>query len=111
MNLKQLLAHSSPLRSGDLRAGLAAPSAEQRVRARIALADVPLRRFLDEPLIPYEEDDVTRLICDSHDATAFAPISSLTVGEFREWLLEATPAQLEAVSPGLTPEMVAAATK
>ncbi len=109
MDLRTLLAKASPARSGDELAGVAASSAEERVRAQMALADVPLKRFLDEPLIPYESDEVTRLICDSHDASAFAPISALTVGEFREWLLESdTPG---AITKGITPEMAAAVSK
>jgi ethanolamine ammonia-lyase large subunit len=94
-------------------AGLAAATAEERVRAQIALADVPLKRFLAEPLVPYESDEVTRLICDSHDAAAFVPVSHLTVGEFREWLLSehATEARLAAIAPGVTPEMAAAVSK
>jgi ethanolamine ammonia-lyase large subunit len=113
MDLKSLLGKASPKRSGDELAGVAAAGAEERVRAQIQLADVPLRRFLNEPLIPYETDEVTRLICDSHDAAAFAPIASLTVGEFREFLLaeETTGEVLAGVSPGLTPEMVAAVSK
>ncbi len=77
------------------------------------LADVPLRRFLAEPLIPYETDEVTRLIVDTHDAEAFAPIAHLTVGEFREWLLseETTGDTLTAAAPGITPEMAAAVSK
>ena len=113
MNLRVLLAHASPARSGDELAGLAAASAQDRVRAQIQLADVPLRTFLNEPVIPYEEDEVTRLICDSHDAAAFAPVARLTVGEFRDWLLseQATPERLTSLAPGLTPEMVAAVSK
>jgi ethanolamine ammonia-lyase large subunit len=113
MDLKQLLALASPPRSGDQLAGIAATSAEQRVRAQMQLADTPLKRFLNEPLIPYETDEVTRLICDSHSPVAFALISHLTVGGFRDWLLspEATPETLAALSPGLTPEMVAAVSK
>ncbi len=113
MNLRELLAKASPLRSGDQLAGLASASAEERVRAQMQLADVPLRRFLDEPIIPYERDEVTRLICDSHDAAAFAPVAHLTVGEFRDWLLseQATADRLTALGPGLTPEMVAAVSK
>ena len=113
MNLRELLAHASPLRSGDELAGLAAASSEQRVRARMALADVPLKRFLAEPIIPYELDDVTRLICDSHDPAAFAPLSHLTVGEFRDWLLsdQATTDRLTALAPGITPEVAAAVSK
>jgi ethanolamine ammonia-lyase large subunit len=111
VRLIELMAKATPARSGDVLAGVAAESQEERVRAKMALADVPLRRFLDEPLVPYETDEVTRLICDSHDAAAFQPIASLTVGEFRNWLLEATTEQLEAVRDGVTPEMAAAASK
>jgi ethanolamine ammonia-lyase large subunit len=112
-DLKTLLAKASPLRSGDVLAGVAADSAEQRVAAQMALADVALRTFLTEAVIPYERDEVTRLILDRHDAGAFAPVGSLTVGGFRDWLLsdEATGASLAAVAPGLTPEMVAAVAK
>jgi ethanolamine ammonia-lyase large subunit len=113
MTLRELLAKASPARSGDELAGIAAASAEERVRAQMTLADVPLTRFLAEPIIPYETDAVTRLICDSHDAAAFAPISHLTVGEFRDWLLseQATTERLTALAPGVTPEMAAAVSK
>lgn len=113
MDLKTLLARASPLRSGDELAGVAADSAETRVRAQMKLAETPLKQFLREPVIPYEDDEVTRLIVDSHDATAFTPISHLTVGEFREWLLDegTTNDELAAVGPGLTPEMVAGVSK
>ncbi len=113
MNLRELLAKASPARSGDELAGIAADTAEERARAQMALADVPLKAFLAEPVIPYETDDVTRLICDSHDAVAFAPIAHLTVGEFRDWLLDdqATTAALSALAPGLTSEMAAAVSK
>ncbi|MDQ0600175.1 ethanolamine ammonia-lyase large subunit [Streptomyces canus] len=110
-SLARLLAAASPERSGDHLAGLAATSARQRVAARWALAEVPLTTFLTEPLIPYESDDVTRLILDTHDTAAFTPVAGLTVGEFREWLLTADPPALTAVAPGLTPEMVAAVSK
>ncbi|WP_289079138.1 ethanolamine ammonia-lyase subunit EutB [uncultured Thalassospira sp.] len=112
-DLKTLLAKASPLRSGDVLAGLAAGSDEERVAARFVLADVPLKRFLSEALVPYEDDDVTRMIIDDHDADAFAPVASLTVGEFRDWLLgdDATPEVLKNLAPGLTPEMVAAVSK
>ena len=112
-DLKTLLAHASPARSGDELAGLAAPDQQTRVLARMALADVPLRHFLEEWLIPYEDDDVTRLIADSHDAQSFAPVASMTVGAFREFLLdEATDAAtLARLAPGLTPEMAAAVSK
>jgi ethanolamine ammonia-lyase large subunit len=108
--LRQLLAHATPQRSGDELAGLSAPNREQRVRARLALADIPLRTILNTPIIPYETDEVTRLICDSHDAQAFAPIAHLTVGEFREWLLDPgnTPTSIQ---QGITPEMAAAVSK
>jgi ethanolamine ammonia-lyase large subunit len=113
MNLRDLLAKATPARSGDELAGIAARTAEERARAQMALADVPLKAFLAEPVIPYETDDVTRLICDSHDAAAFAPIAHLTVGDFRDWLLgdQATTPRLTALAPGLTPEMAAAVSK
>jgi ethanolamine ammonia-lyase large subunit len=112
-DLKALLAAATPLRSGDQLAGVAATSAEQRVAARYVLADLPLRTFLQDLVIPYEQDEITRLIVDTHDAAAFAPISSLTVGGFREWLLanETDTARLAAVAPGVTPEMAAAVCK
>ncbi|KQU52465.1 ethanolamine ammonia-lyase [Bosea sp. Leaf344] len=112
-DLRMLLAKATPLRSGDVLAGLAAESHEQRMAARFALADLPLSRFLNEAVVPYESDDVTRLILDRHDAQAFAPVASLTVGEFRDWLCSdaATPAVLTALAPGLIPEMVAAVSK
>lgn len=112
-DLKTLLAKASPERSGDQLAGVAAHSAEERVAAGMALMDVPLRRFLDEALIPYEQDEVTRLILDSHNAAAFAPVASFSVGELRDWLLSerADSATLAALAPGLTPEMAAAVCK
>lgn len=113
MTLKQLLAKASPLRSGDELAGVAAQTATERVRAQMALADVPLRRFLEEPLVPYEDDEVTRIIFDSHDSAAFEPVSSLTVGELRDFLLSdaATGDALLSLAPGLIPEMAAAVSK
>ena len=112
-HLRELLAKATPLRSGDVLAGLAAQSAEERVAAQSALADLPLAHFLSEQIVPYETDEVTRLIVDTHDAAAFAPVRSFTVGELRDWLLsdEATPAHLAALAPGLTPEMAAAVSK
>jgi ethanolamine ammonia-lyase large subunit len=112
-HLRDLLAKATPPRSGDRLAGIAAESAEQMVAARIALADVPLKQFLQETVIPYEEDEVTRLISDTHDRSAFAVISSLTVGSFRDWLLsgEVTSAVLKKLSRGITPEMAAAVSK
>ena len=112
-DLRALLACASPARSGDELAGIAAGSAQQRVAAREALADLPLRHFLNEAVVPYEDDEVTRLIVDTHDAPAFAPVAHLTVGGFRDWLLSdaADTAALRALAPGLTPEMVAAVSK
>jgi ethanolamine ammonia-lyase large subunit len=112
-DLKTLLAKATPLRSGDQLAGIAAASAEERVAAQMQLADTPLRRFLEEPLVAYETDEVTRLILDSHDSTAFEPIAGLSVGEFREWLLaeETTGETLSAAATGITPEMAAAVSK
>jgi len=112
-SLRQLLAKASPARSGDYLAGIAADTAAERVAAQMALAEVPLKQFLVEALIPYEEDEVTRLIIDSHDAAAFAAVSHLTVGGLRDWLLgeAADEASLRALAPGLTPEMAAAVAK
>lgn len=110
-DLKTLLAKASPERSGDYLAGVAATSAQERVAACYALAELPLKTFLQEAVIPYEQDEVTRLIVDTHHSEAFAPISSLTVGDFRNWLLAADPEALTALGPGLTPEMVAAVSK
>ncbi|HXN66632.1 MAG TPA: ethanolamine ammonia-lyase subunit EutB [Bradyrhizobium sp.] len=111
--LRDLLAKATPPRSGDRLAGIAAESAEQMIAARIALSDVPLKDFLQEAVIPYEADEVTRLIVDSHDASAFAPIASLTVGAFRDWLLSdaATTPVLAKLAAGITPEMAAAVSK
>jgi ethanolamine ammonia-lyase large subunit len=112
-DLRTLLARATPLRSGDVLAGVAADSAQQRVAAQRALADLPLAHFLAEAVIPYEADEVTRLILDRHEPAAFAPVRHLTVGGFRDWLLgeAAGPAALAALAPGLTPEMVAAVSK
>ena len=112
-DLRTLLARASPDRSGDRLAGIAAGSGEERVAARMALADVPLADFLREPLVPYETDEVTRLIHDTHNSAAFVPVRAMPVGEFRDWLLsdEATDETLAAIAPGLTPEMAAAVCK
>ena len=112
-DLRELLARATPLRSGDRLAGVAAESAEQMIAARMALADVPLKQFLNEAVIPYEDDEVTRLILDSHVASAFALISALTVGGFRDWLLSdaATSETLAKLSRGITPEMAAGVSK
>jgi ethanolamine ammonia-lyase large subunit len=112
-DLKTLLAKASPLRSGDQLAGIAAATASERVAARMCLAEVPLSRFLQEALIPYEDDEVTRLIIDSHDSTAFERISHLCVGELRDWLLQESTdsATLAAIAPAITPEIAAAVCK
>jgi ethanolamine ammonia-lyase large subunit len=112
-DLKAVLAAATPARSGDRMAGLAAESDAQRVAARYVLADLPLTTFLGDLVIPYEADEVSRLIVDTHDAAAFAPVAHLTVGGFREWLLSpaADTTALAALAPGLTPEMAAAVCK
>jgi len=112
-DLKELMAKATPTRSGDILAGVSAKCAEENVAAKMALADVPLKQFLVDTVIPYESDDVTRLIMDRHDAQAFAPISHMTVGEFRDWLLSqaATTDVLGRIGSGITPEMAAATSK
>jgi ethanolamine ammonia-lyase large subunit len=112
-SLRELMAKASPARSGDFLAEVAASSDAERAAAQMALAEVPLKRFFNEALIAYEEDEVTRLIMDSHDKAAFAVVSHLTVGGLRDWLLgdDATQASLKALAPGLTPEMAAAVSK
>ena len=112
-DLRELLAKATPLRSGDCLAGLAAKDATERAAAQSVLADIPLQQFLEEPPIPYETDEVTRLILDTHNRPAFEPVHDLTVGQFREWLLryETTSDILTSLAPGLTPEMVAAVSK
>src|ERR1700733_10141514 len=106
-DLKAVLACASARRSGDELAGLAAKSDAQRVAARAVLADLPLAVLLNEPIVPYEMDEVTRLILDTHDAAAFAAISHLTVGGFRDWLLsyDATSKRLAEIAPAITPEI------
>lgn len=112
-DLKTLLAKASPPRSGDDLAGLSAESDVERMAAKFALADVPLQQFLDDPIIPYEIDEVTRLICDDHQRVSFDPLQNMTVGEFREWLLDyqTDSDRLASVSRGVTPEMAAAVSK
>jgi ethanolamine ammonia-lyase large subunit len=112
-DLRMVLAKASPLRSGDRLAGVAADSAQEMIAARMALADIPLAQFLNEAVVPYEDCEVTRLILDGHDAAAFAPVATLTVGGFRDWLLSdaATTAALRRLSRGITPEMAAAVSK
>jgi ethanolamine ammonia-lyase large subunit len=112
-SLADLMAKATPPRSGDMLAGIAASCAEENVAAKLCLADMPLKRFLEETLVPYESDEITRLIIDTHDREAFAPISHLTVGEFRNFLLsdETTTDTLTALAPGITPEMAAAVSK
>src|SRR6266545_6375967 len=112
-DLKALMAKATPLRSGDQLAGLAAETGEERVAAQYALADLPLKTFLQELVVPYEADEVTRLIVDRHDTAAFAPIAHLTVGGLRDWLLSDAPSTetLALLAPGVTPEMAAAVSK
>src|ERR1700761_6074468 len=112
-DLKAVMACASARRSGDELAGIGARSEEERVAARMILADLPLKTFLTDALVPYEADEVTRLIMDTHDSAAFAPVASLTVGGLRDWLLsyEADTAALARLAPGLTPEMAAAVSK
>jgi len=112
-SLRELMAKASPARSGDFLAEVAAASDAERAAAQMALAEVPLKRFLNEALIPYEQDEVTRLIVDSHDNAAFSAVSHLTIGGFRDWLLgdDATEDSLRVLAPGLTPEMAAAVSK
>jgi ethanolamine ammonia-lyase large subunit len=112
-DLRTLLARAGPARSGDELAGVAAASEQERMAARLALADVPLRRFLEDCVVPYEVDEVTRLILDTHDAAAFSPVAGLTVGELRDWLLapQCDSSCLKALAPGITPEMAAAVSK
>ena len=112
-DLKTLMAKATPLRSGDELAGVAARDATEHVAAQMTLADVPLKTFLNEVVIDYETDEITRLIIDEHDLAAFTPISHFTVGDFRNWLLgeDATAESLKALASGLTPEMVAAVSK
>jgi ethanolamine ammonia-lyase large subunit len=111
--LREVLAKASPHRSGDVLSGLAARSYQERVAAQITLADIPLKTFLEDLLIPYESDEITRLIIDSHDHAAFQPVSHLTVGEFRDWLLSETAdtGVLKKLAAGITPEMAAAVSK
>lgn len=112
-DLKTLLAKATPARSGDQLAGISADNSEERVAAQFALADLPLTTFLSDTVVPYEADDVTRLIVDEHDAAAFAPVASMCVGDFRDWLLSdaARPDLLAGLGPGITPEMAAAVSK
>ncbi len=112
-SLKEVMAKASPARSGDVLAGVAAGSAEERMAAKMALADIPLKEILENPPISYEQDEVTRLIIDTHDSAAFAAISHLTVGDFRDWLLaqSTTTTVLQQTAKGITPEMAAAVSK
>ena len=111
MDLKTLLAKATPARSGDELAGIAAESPEERVRAQMTLADLPLSTFLPEPVVPYEQDEVTRLIIDEHDAAAFAPVAAMCVGDFRDWLLaDSASGELLGTLAGMTP-MAAAVSK
>ena len=112
-DLAELMAKATPARSGDNLAGVMAETAEQRAVAQLLLAEVPLKNFLNEALVPYEEDEVTRLIIDEHDVNAFEPISHMTIGDFRNWLLsdKASSDMLNQIRAGVTPEMAAAVSK
>ncbi|MEM8569114.1 MAG: ethanolamine ammonia-lyase subunit EutB [Bacteroidota bacterium] len=112
-DLKQVMAKATPEKSGDVMAGIAAENEKERIAARLILAGVPLQQFLEDQLLPYESDSVTRMILDTHDVTAFSPVAHLTVGEFRDWLLhyETDGEKIKMISSGLTPEMVAAVSK
>src|ERR1700749_4955849 len=112
-DLRDLLAKATPPRSGDRLAGIAAETAAQMIAARVGVGDVPLKQFLHETVIPYEDDEITRLIVDTHDSSAFAAISSLTVGAFRDWLLSDAPttAVLGNLARGISPKMAAAVSK
>ena len=112
-DVRELLAKATPARSGDELSGVAAMSQRERVAAQIALADIGLQTLLDEPVVAYDLDEVTRLIIDTHDPAAFAPVAHLSVGEFRDFLLadNTDTSVLTALAPGLTPEMVAAVSK
>ncbi|HTF19549.1 MAG TPA: ethanolamine ammonia-lyase subunit EutB [Chryseolinea sp.] len=112
-NLRTLLAKATPLRSGDVLAGIAAQTYEERVAAQLALADLPLSHFVKEEVVPFDTDEITRLIADDHDRTLFSEIAHLTVGEFREWLLSDTtvPEELQRLRKAITPEMAAAVSK
>lgn len=112
-NLAELMAKATPKRSGDILAQVAASSSQERVVAQMKLAETPLKNFLNEALIPYEKDEITRLILDEHNKEAFSLISHMTVGDFRNWLLsdETTTDIIKSVQDGFTPEMVAAVSK
>jgi ethanolamine ammonia-lyase large subunit len=112
-DLKAVLAKATPARSGDYLVGVAAETYAERMAARMCLAEIPLKTFLEDLIIPYETDEVTRLIVDTHNKQAFAEISYLTVGDFRDWLLtdEVDTETLTRVAPGITPEMAAAVSK
>ena len=113
VDLKAVLAKATPARSGDYLAGVAAETYAERMAARMCLAEIPLKTFLEDLIIPYETDEVTRLIVDTHNKQAFAEISHLTVGDFRDWLLSdiADSTTLKRVATGITPEMAAAVSK
>lgn len=112
-DLKTLMAKATPFRTGDALAGLCAESYQERIAAQICLADVPLTNFLNEVVIPYESDEVTRLIIDGHDKISFSEISSFTVGMFRDWLLSdmVDTTKIQQLQFAFTPEMVAAVSK
>ncbi len=112
-DLRDLFAKATPRRSGDVLASLAAATDEERVAAQMALAELPLATFLSDAVVPYEDDEITRLIIDGHDQAAFAPLAHLTVGDFRNWLLgdAVDGVVLAQIATGITPEMAAAVCK
>lgn len=111
--MKEVLAKANAPKSGDDQAGISAADAVERVAARAVLSHVTLAELRENPVIPYEEDEITRIVEDTLDPAAYGAVSHLTVGQFREWLLEATTdgETIRSISPGLTPEMVAAVAK
>ncbi len=112
-SIKELLAKANEEKSGDRQAGIAAETVAERMAAKHVLAEVPLEILRQHPVVPYEEDEVTRVIQDAVNETIYNEIKGWTVGEFREWILAdtTTTTMIRRVSNGLTAEMVAAVTK
>jgi ethanolamine ammonia-lyase large subunit len=112
-DLREVFARASEEKSGDQLAGLAARTERERVAAKVVLSELTLGEIVDNPLIDPDVDEVSRLGCESLDADAFRALRGLTVGEFREWILDdaTTGERLEAVRRGITPELAAAAAR